>query len=789
MEQETLDVLEYDKIRTLLADKAGSLLGKELARTLQPTSDFAEAQARLAETDEAVAIRATSVPPLGGIFDIREKLQAVGKGATLEVADFADILSTMRAMRSVKRYFKELAHEAPILKGRAVQLEILGELERRLENSIDEHGELLDSASVELSRIRRELRHLQARLKNDMGAILHDADTQKFFQEAIVTVRDGRYVVPVKQEYRQSFPGIIHDRSASGSTLFIEPMAMVGMNNDIRELQAAERNEIVRLLRLLSAAINKNREALMQNCAILAAIDFAFAKAQIAESMQATRPLLNDEGRTHLQAARHPLLAKESVVPIDLRLGLPDRMLLVTGPNTGGKTVSLKTMGLLALMAASGLYLPVAEGSEVAIYHQIYTVIGDEQSLEQSLSTFSAHMRRLVSLLENVEANDLALLDEIGAGTDPEEGAALAMAILERLLAIKASVIVTTHYSELKTFAYATAGVENASVEFDVETLRPTYRLRIGMPGASNAFAISERLGLSRSLVLRAQQFIEADHAQFEQVVNALEREKRMYEQRNAEIIEREARAARLEAKAVALKTDLEQKKDALFKKARQDSAAMVRRTRREAEAIIKSLKEQYNDQGIVKRQKAMQEARAKLREAEGRTADGLTRGNAYKTPIDLQKLAVGDTVYIRRLDKTGTVLHIQGRELEIEIGSLHLKAKARECRFVAKKAEARVVNPLRNTVAFTGLQKVSQARREIDLRGRMVDEAEAELSKFLDDAVMAGLDSVLIIHGKGTGALRKGLHAYLKNHRNVLHYQFADMDEGGAGATVVELK
>ena len=791
MEKETLDTLEYDKIRAMLEARAGSILGKEKARAILPSSDFDEVAELLHETEEAVRLSAFSSPPLGGIFDIRESLAKAGRGAVLDLGDFTDLLSTMHAMRAVKHFFKEMELDVPIVKEQARGIEILGQLERRLENSIDMHGNMLDDASVELSRIRRELRSGNRRAKEQMEAILHRTEYQKFFQDAIITQRGERNVIPIKQEYRQSFPGIVHDQSASGATLFIEPLALVDLNNDLKQLALAEKNEMQRILRLLSQAVGENSSILKENCTILADLDFIFARAKLAAAMQATKPALNREGRTKLVAARHPLIEASKVVPIDLALGKSCHMLLVTGPNTGGKTVSLKTLGLFALMVQSGCYIPAAAGSEISVYPSIYTVIGDEQSIEQSLSTFSAHMSHMVKLLERAERADLLLIDEIGAGTDPEEGAALAMAILEQFLARGTSTIVTTHYSELKTFAFTREGIENACVEFDVETLRPTYRLLTGMPGASNAFAISRRLGLSEAAILRAQQFIKADHAQFEKVVNQLESEKLMYEQRNADILERQQRVTKLEEKTLALKAEIQEKKEQMLKKARQESAALVRRTRQEAEEIIKSLKAQFDDLGIESRRRAMQEAREKLQEAAERSRTGLIPGKAYKEKIDMKKLAVGDIVYVRKLDQKATVLKIQGANIEVQLGSLKTYVKAGDCRFVerAEKELLATGGKKRGRGAGTLLQKTANLHREIDVRGLMVDEAEQVIGKFLDDAVIGGLGQVLIIHGKGTGALRKGVHDYLKHHKSVARYNFADMSEGGTGATLVDLQ
>ena len=786
MEKESYKVLEYEKIREMLAARAGSSLGKERARSLQPSTDYAEVEEQLEQTAEAVRIHAVTSPPFGGIHDLRPLLKKIHMGAVLTLEELVDIRSTLYAMRSVKEFFKGLEIEAPTLKEWAHGIEILGQLERRLENTLDEHGSLRDDASVELRRLRTEIQTTQNRIKERVGAALRAPENQKYFQEAIVTLRDERYVIPVKAEYRRFFPGIVHDQSATGATLFVEPMAIVELNNDVKRLVLSEQHEVERILRDLSQQIGGQQDILQENLSVLADFDFTFAKAKLAEDMDAQQPIMNREGRAHLRQARHPLIPRDRVVPIDIELGDAYTMLLITGPNTGGKTVSMKTFGLLVLMAQSGCFLPTAPDSTLPVYQNIYADIGDEQSIEQSLSTFSAHMTHIVDILSKVEADDLVLVDELGAGTDPEEGAALAMAILERLLAVKAATVATTHYSELKTFAYTREGIENACVEFDVKSLRPTYRLLIGIPGASNAFAISRRLGLSEAIILRAQQLVKEDHAQFEHVVNELEREKLAYEQHNAELAERQQRVTRLEQKVEAAKEDLSKRKGEFIRKAREQSAALVRRTRREAEDIIDSLKKQYDDQGIHARQQAIQEARKRLDEAAGAARPGIMGQKHLGQKVDAKNLMVGDVVYLPKLDQKGTVVEISGREVTVQLGSLRTTQKAASCRFLshAEKEKSAKSNA---TGGF--LRKTAHVSREIDIRGLMVNEAEVVVGKFIDDAQMAGLTQILVIHGKGTGALRKGIHEYLKRHRSVDHFAFADLDEGGSGATVVFLK
>ena len=789
MEKDSFKILEYSKIKDMLAERASSRLGRELAEQLQPSSDSSEVEEWLSETAQASLVLETGTPPLGGIRDIRELLKKVRKGAALDLAELQDVQSTLYAMRQVKYFFRDSELEVPALKDWAHAIEILGQLERHIDNIVDEHGNMRETASVELARIRRELRQSQNTIKERVNGILHAAEYQKYFQDAIVTVRDDRYCIPIKAEYRSRFPGLIHDRSASGSTLFIEPMAVVELNNDIKQLELAEQQEVARIMRDISREIGKNSETLLDNCSILADLDFAFAKARLAADMGAVRPVLNQDGITRIYGARHPLIPRNKVVPIDIQLGDGYKMLLVTGPNTGGKTVSMKTLGLIVLMVQSGCYMPADPGSEIAVYDNLYADIGDEQSIEQSLSTFSAHMTNIVHILSQVEQHDLVLLDELGAGTDPEEGAALAMAILEHLLHVDCTTMATTHYSELKTFAYSTAGVENASVEFDVKTLRPTYRLLIGIPGASNAFAISRRLGLNQSLILRAKELIASDHAQFEQVVNELEHERTLYEQKNAEIRERQQHVEQMEKKIAAVKEEIDHKRNELLKRARERSAALVRRTRRESEDVIKELKEQFDDQGIKARQRAIQEARARLNKAFEQAQPGIMPEKVGKR-ISLHKLQPGDTVYVKKLAQKGTVLEISGKELTVQLGVLRTKVKASGCTFVAHAAKEEAPGKtVRSAQASGMLTKTAQAHRELDIRGMMVDEAEVVVGKFIDDAQIAGLSQILIIHGKGTGALRKGIHENLRHHKSVQSFTLADIDEGGSGATVVNLK
>ncbi len=784
MDTESFKVLEYGKITNWLAAFAATMQGKERCRSVVPSGDYDEVARLHQETAEAVQILQVQAPPFGGVYDLRDILKTAARGSILEIDELRSVMSTMGGMRNVKYFFRDLTLDVPLLKEQAKPIEILGMVERHLKDTTDEHGNFRDDASPELRRITRELHTAQARVKDRLSAILHDAANQKYFQEAIVTVRDERYVIPVKQEYRNYFPGVIHDQSASGATLFIEPLATVELNNTVRQMGLAREQEIQRILQKLSAEIAVNGSILAANCEILAAIDLIFARAGLAREMEAYPPILNRDGYVHLKRARHPLLPKDKVVPIDIELGKTFSILLVTGPNTGGKTVSMKTLGLLALLSQIGCFLPTAPDSELPVYRNIYADIGDEQSIEQSLSTFSAHTRNIVRIIEKAEEGDLILLDEVGAGTDPDEGAALARSIIEHFLHSEIAVVATTHYAALKTYAYTQPGVENASVEFDLKTLRPTYRLLIGIPGASNAFSISRQLGLPQDIVARAEIYVNEEHTHFERIVNELEQEKKDYEARNRALYKRESEITAIETRLRSEREALSASRQELLHKAREEANNIVREARRSAEETIKSLKEQFDDHGVKERRKAIQDARNRLDEAY--VQGGLPKNEVVGEPVRPNSIQVGDIVCIKSLAQEGTVLAVQDNELIVQVGGLRTIVKMNACTFVGRKKHKK------STKVHVGTsisRKSAEIRPQIDVRGMTVLEAEDVLGKFIDDAVFTGLSKILLIHGKGTGALRQGLQDYLKRHRSVLTFSFADISEGGTGATVVELK
>lgn len=787
MDQTVLRILEYPKVLDMLADKTGSVLGKELVHALAPVNDSLQVEQWLAETAEARAIVDNAKTlPLGGVRDIRAMVKRCDLGSLLEPHELLAVGGTLAAARRIRAFFGDMLELFPLLTEKSHELTELRSIENSIENTINEHGNIRDDASVELFRLRREIKNIQTRIKERIDSILHSSENQKYFQDNLVTIRGDRYVIPVKQEYRNQFSGIVHDQSASGATLFIEPMAVVSLNNDLKQAISAERNEIERILAKVSSQIGAEAQSIYQNCNVLGEFDLINAKALLSVAMKAERPIMNDKGVLDIRKGRHPLISGQTVVPIDLQLGHDFSVLLVTGPNTGGKTVSLKTAGLFALMAQSGMFIPAEYGSELPVYNSIHADIGDEQSIEQSLSTFSAHMTNLIKILNHVSAKDLVLMDEMGAGTDPDEGAALAMSILDFLLEKRASVIATTHYSELKTFAYARDRIENASVEFDVSTLRPTYRLLIGIPGSSNAFAISKRLGLNEEVIEHAKHFLSKEKVEFEEVLSSLQEKKITYSKRLQEIAQTEREVREQKENFLKEQALLREKRNEIISKAKEDAASLLRQTRRDAGEIIEQLKAQFAVKSDRDRQRALQTVRNKLKES----SVDLPEDEEYiesLRPVSVKTLRSGDRVFVTNLKQEGTVISTQDTEITVQLGIMKINVPVVNCRQAEgeNKNKKKIENPGGSREKFT----VRDVAREVDVRGMNVEEAILILEKFLDDAILAGLNEVNVIHGKGTGALRKGLRAYLSNHPHVKQTLVGEFNQGGDGVTVVKLK
>ncbi|SEM36545.1 DNA mismatch repair protein MutS2 [Mesobacillus persicus] len=783
MQQRVLKTLEFDKIRDQLLDHVSSSLGKEKARNLFPSTDFEEVLRLQEETDEAAKVlRLKGNVPLGGIYDIRPHVKRAVIGGMLSPQELIQTANTVHASRQMKRFITDMAEETelPILSGFAEEIVVLAELEEGIKHAIDEGGEVLDSASDTLRTLRNQLRSREARVRERLESMIRSSNAQKMLSDAIITIRNDRFVIPVKQEYRGHYGGIIHDQSSSGQTLFIEPQTVVQLNNELQEIRIKEQQEIERILLELSLIVGENSEDLLTIVGILADLDFMFAKARYAHKIKASKPSVNNNGIVKLSQARHPLIAKEEVVPNTITLGEDYTTIVITGPNTGGKTVTLKTLGLCTLMAQSGLQIPALDGSEIAVFDAVYADIGDEQSIEQSLSTFSSHMVNIVDILKRVDFNSLVLFDELGAGTDPQEGAALAISILDEVYKRGARVIATTHYPELKAYGYNREGVVNASVEFDVESLSPTYKLLIGVPGRSNAFEISKRLGLSDSVIDTAKGYISADSNQVETMIASLETSKR--------IAEREAEEANELLKAAdKLHKDLQKqmvayydRKDELVEKAKEKAAEIVEKARSEAEEVISDLRKLRLEKSAEVKEHELIDARKRLSEAAPeRTVKKATKAKAPKH--DFQP---GDEVKVTTFGQKGHLIRqASDQEWEVQIGILKMKVKESDMEYIEtpKQKEVRQVAMVKGRDTQVGL--------ELDLRGERYEAALMRVEKYIDDALLAGYPRVSIIHGKGTGALMRGVQEYLKNHRSVKKSRFGEAGEGGTGVTIVEFK
>ncbi len=783
MQEKSLRVLEFTKIRERLATHAITQTGANLCLSLLPYERLAEVNQALAETEEAVIVLTyRGDQPLVDFKDVRPALHLAGKGATLSTRVLLDIADCLRAASVARTALDTDKDNTPILKGLSQALMTNYPLERGIKDAIISEEEIADNASHQLADIRRQMRLCNDRIKEKLRTMTQSSSFSKYLQEPLVTVRNGRYVIPVKQEYRQNVPGLVHDQSSTGATLFIEPMAVVETGNELKQWTLKEDQEIERILAAFSAQVAANADIISANIDIMTQLDFIFAKGQLARAMKAVAPRMNDKGRLRFVRVRHPLLDPDTVVPCDLWLGDGFTTLIITGPNTGGKTVTLKTVGLITLMAQAGLHVPGNLGTEVSTFHQVYADIGDEQSIEQSLSTFSSHMTNIVSILASVDPDDLVLFDELGAGTDPTEGAALAQAILNTLQKQQIRTVATTHYSELKAYALSTPGVENASVEFDVATLRPTYRLSIGVPGKSNAFEISKRLGLPDRIIDAARQTLSQETIEFEDVIANAEYHRQVAEKERALAQEAHEETLRLRNEAEALYRRIEEGRANAEKKAKEDARRILERAKRESAAIIDELKLMKRSGGDI-----TQNLNALQRRLTG-LDDDLSEKLPAKHMHDAAKpdtLSVGDTVEIPHLNAVGTVLTLPDAkgELMIQAGIIKMKVLAAQVRLSKPPAQKKT-----SVRAKTGAASRS-VKMECDVRGLALDEALLEVDRYLDMAVMAGLHEVSIIHGKGTGTLRAGIQQHLKNIRQVKNFRLGLYGEGESGVTVVELK
>ncbi len=782
--ERNLRVLEFTRIREMLAEGALTPIGAEKCRALVPADTLAEARSAQQETEEAsVVLQYVGGHPLMDFPDIRPALLICEKGGTLSPGMLLGVAALLRASRGARDALITDRENTPVLRGMAEGLTEARNLEKDITDAILSEDEIADRASSELMNIRRHLRGAQDRIKEKLNQMIRSSAMQKYLQEAIITVRNDRYVVPVRAEYRSQVPGLVHDQSASGATLFVEPMAAVEMGNEIREWTIKEAREIERILSALSAEVAPWADSLRETVEMLGELDFIFAKGLLSRRLVCVAPKLNEQGFLHIIRGRHPLIPPEKVVPIDLWLGKEFTTLVVTGPNTGGKTVTLKTVGLFTLMAQAGLQIPAELGTELAVFDQVWADIGDEQSIEQSLSTFSGHMTNIVQIMREVTPRDLVLFDELGAGTDPTEGAALAQSILTRLLHIRVRTVATTHYSELKVFALTTEGVENASVEFNVETLRPTYRLSIGVPGKSNAFEISRRLGLAENLIENAKKLLSSDEVRFEDVIANAEYHRQIAERERQIAQEASRETIRMRDEAEKLRREMESRREDSLRKAREEAKRILQDARRESETVISELRRMKKEAGT---QGDINSLRRRLDQDIDGVSEGLRPAENPEESAPPETLQAGDTVRVLTLGTTATVLEAPGPRGEVQLasGNMKFKAKLKDLRLLRQAPVREKTTVKTATAALTRTVPM-----ECDVRGMNLEEAESVVEIYLDEAVLAGLGEVSIIHGKGTGVLRSGLRQELRRNRHVKSIRPGVYGEGEDGVTVVRLK
>lgn len=785
--ERALKTLEYDKVRQQVASYCTSSIGKSAIEELVPQTDFDKVVQLLEEMDEGLSIlRVKGNVPMGGIFDVRPSARRAQIGGMLAAVELMEISSTIRASRILRNFIEDLEADEvidiPHFISKKEAMPVLTGLQHEINNCIDDNGAVLDSASQTLRSIRQSLRAEEGKVRSKLESLIRGSNAAKMLSDTLVTIRNDRFVIPVKQEYRHHYGGIVHDQSSSGQTLFIEPDSVVQANNEIHRLKMKEQAEIERILLALSAMVQEVASDLFNLVKVLGDIDVILAKGKYGQANKCTMPKMNQDGYIRLIRARHPLLPIESAIPNDIEFGKDITAIVITGPNTGGKTVTLKTVGLCTLMAQAGLPVPALDGSELAVFEQLFADIGDEQSIEQSLSTFSSHMVNIVDILQKFDHESLVLFDELGAGTDPQEGAALAISILDEVHGRGARVMATTHYPELKAYGYNRPGVANASVEFDIETLSPTYRLLIGVPGRSNAFEISSRLGLPESIIDRAKGFTGTDRHEVESMIASLEETRRQSEddaeRSHALLLESETLRKELQDKLQAY----EERKEALDKKAKEKARKIVDEAKLEAEAIIAELREMRKNADQVVKEHELIEARKRLEEATP-LEDNKVLKKAAQVKARAQNLVVGDEVKVLSYGQRGTLLEkVSNTEWVVQMGILKMKISDSDLEYIKPEKE-----PVLRTAGVKN--RNSHVKLELDLRGERYEDAIVRTEKYIDDALLSNYGRVSIIHGVGTGALRQGIQSYLKKHKRVKSFRFGEAGEGGLGVTVVELK
>lgn len=785
MNKRSLRILGFYQVQNMLVRLAPSRMSKEIARRLKPVCDAEEVARSLNDTEEAYrCLQSEASVPMGGIVDIRPALEKARRDVTLEGQDCIDIWNNVRRYGDIRQYFMDKGEEYPQLAEKAEGIGDFSLISHKMAGVFDQNHQIRDNASPELMRLRNRIVELERQTKRYVTGVLQNKEYQKYFQDALVTVRNNRYVVPIKQEYRHAFPGIVHDTSASGSTLYIEPLAIVNANNDLQAARIGETKEIERIFRRLTALVSGQYDDLMDSTKCVAALEFAFAKAQLAQQMKACRPVVSQKGIVRLVQARHPLIDVKAVVPNTIILGGEYRILLITGSNTGGKTVSMKTLGLLVLMHQAGLFIPVGEDSELPIFRDVFSDIGDEQDISQNLSTFSSHMKQIVYILRHCTADDLILADELGSGTDPAEGSAIAIAVLDALYRKGSYVMVTTHYNDLKNYAYNTPGIENGHVEFDEETLRPTYKLRIGAAGSSHAFSISERLGMPAEILAKAKELrSKAQDVDMEAILTKLNSQSKRMDEEQAELEQKLADVRRIEDELRREKEKVSAKRQDIIDSSRREAFDLKRNLRVEAERIIRELKQQSKDSSDKEKAKAIDQARRAIQQISLPDKE-----KPRRDPVDPSQLKVGQSVFINSLDGLGTVTEINGKKLTVSVRGMTVRVKLQDVSapyLDEIKREEQAERKASASSSFRPIRTASVAT-ELNIIGKTYQEALPDVEKFLDQALAAGFSPVRIIHGKGSGALRRQIHEFLDGQPFVKKYALDDVEGGGAGVTLV---
>lgn len=792
MEERTLRVLEFNRIREMLSDMAVCAEAKQRCGALLPVDNIYEARGLLAQASEAeTLIIKKGAPPISPVRNIVGAAKRCSAGGILSMGDLLAIAHTLRMARGLVSYADEddFAQNYPQLNEIFAAVCENKKLESTIFGAIISDEEMADDASSELLAIRRKMRSLHAKVRDVLNEMVHSSRYSSFLQEPIVTMRGDRYVIPVKSEHKGDVSGVVHDSSASGATLFVEPMAAVEINNRLRSLQGEEKDEIERILAELSQKTAEFSQEIITDYEAICELDFIFAKGKLSRKMNATVPELNQDGIINIKKGRHPLIDEKKVVPTDIYLGEDFDTLVITGPNTGGKTVSLKTLGLFTIMAQSGLCIPAASGSRICVFENVFADIGDEQSIEQSLSTFSAHMTNIIRILQKADYKSLILFDELCSGTDPTEGAALAVAILERAKSVGAKVAATTHYSEIKLYALSTDRVENAACEFDVASLRPTYRLLIGVPGKSNAFAISKRLGLNEDIINHARRLIDSENTRFEDVISSLEKHRAKAQEALSQATEAKAESIAQREKAQKERSRIEKEREKILADARRDAKKIYEQAKSEADAIVKKMQKLFED-GASANRKELEESRRSLKKGLDSATDKIAEdvfSAKGKEKLDPKKITLGQTVEVTTMNSTGNVLTLPDKkgDLTVQVGILKIKTN------ISALAPAKEEKKKKNSQSYiVGESRAyAEIKTEIDLRGETVEDALLLLDKYLDDAALSHLESVTIIHGKGTGALRSAVGDMLRHHPHARTFRLGKYGEGEAGVTVVEIK